>query len=227
MTKDIAGTRPRRGHWVQTERAAHEAWASLIGRKPKAAILLHHLVAKMGHQNAVVVPQKVLAALVGCSVDTIQRSLQVLEAERWIQIVRIGKGKEAAYVINDRVAWGQPRDQLRLSSFSATVIADADDQGPIALAAEPLQRIPALFAGEQQLPHGDGLPPPSQPSMPGMEPDLPTMHTESPDPWADERAEFARRDAAGLPRVLVIPTDEPTRDPDTLDWVNGSTDAEG
>lgn len=175
---------------MQTERAAHEAWAGLIGRKPKAAALLHHLVARMGRQNAVVVSQKVLATLVGCSVDTIQRSLQVLEAERWIQIVRIGKGKEAAYVINDRVAWGQPRDQLRLSSFSATVIADAADQEPIALGAEPLQRIPALFAGEQQLPHGAGLPPPSQPALGGMEPDL------------------------------------PARDPDTLDWVNGSTDRE-
>lgn len=191
MKKDIAETRPQRGHWVQTERAAHEAWAGLIGRKPKAAALLHHLVARMGRQNAVVVSQKVLAALVGCSVDTIQRSLQVLEAERWIQIVRIGKGKEAAYVINDRVAWGQPRDQLRLSSFSATVIADAADQEPIALGAEPLQRIPALFAGEQQLPHGAGLPPPSQPALGGMEPDL------------------------------------PARDPSTIDWVNGATDAEG
>jgi len=185
MKKDVTETRPHRGHWVQTERAAHEAWASLIGRKPKAAALLHHLVARMGHQNAIVAPQKVLAALVGCSVDTIQRSLQVLEAERWIQIVRIGKGKEAAYVINDRVAWGQPRDQLRLSSFSATVIADAADQEPIALGDEPLQRIPALFAGEQQLPHGAGLPPPSQPALGGMEPDLPTRDQHTVD-WVDE-----------------------------------------
>ena len=188
MKKDIAETRPQRGHWVQTERAAHEAWAGLIGRKPKAAALLHHLVARMGRQNAVVVSQKVLAALVGCSVDTIQRSLQVLEAERWIQIVRIGKGKEAAYVINDRVAWGQPRDQLRLSSFSATVIADAADQEPIALGAEPLQRIPALFAGEQQLPHGAGLPPPSQPALGGMEPDLPARDPNTLD-WVNGAAD--------------------------------------
>ncbi|MBO8356806.1 helix-turn-helix domain-containing protein, partial [Pseudomonas aeruginosa] len=81
---------------------------------------MHHLVARMGHQNAVVVPQKVLGKIMNCSVDTVQRALKVLEAERWIQIVRIGKGKEAAYVINDRVAWGQARDQLRLSMFSAT-----------------------------------------------------------------------------------------------------------
>ncbi|MBO8356813.1 replication/maintenance protein RepL [Pseudomonas aeruginosa] len=171
MTKELQQRRPT-GHWVQTERAAHEAWASLIGRKPKAAELMHHLVARMGHQNAVVVPQKVLGKIMNCSVDTVQRALKVLEAERWIQIVRIGKGKEAAYVINDRVAWGQARDQLRLSMFSATVIADVEDQDPLSLSTDPLQRIPSLFPGETAIPHGPGDTPPSQPILEGMEPSL-------------------------------------------------------
>ena len=162
------------GQWVQTERKAHEAWANLIARKPRAAELLHHLVAQMGHQNAVVVPQGVLAKLMGRSLDTVQRAVRDLVAERWIQVVRIGKGKEAAYVVNDRVAWGQPRDQLRLSVFSATVIADLADQDTASLDHVDLRRIPALFPGERQLPMGDGEPPPSQPSLDGLEPDLPT-----------------------------------------------------
>lgn len=162
------------GQWVQTERRAHEAWANLIARKPRAAELLHHLVAQMGHQNAVVVPQGVLAKLMGRSLDTVQRAVRDLVAERWIQVVRIGKGKEAAYVVNDRVAWGQPRDQLRLSVFSATVIADLADQDTASLDHVDLRRIPALFPGERQLPMGDGEPPPSQPSLDGLEPDLPT-----------------------------------------------------
>lgn len=162
------------GQWVQTERRAHEAWANLIARKPRAAELLHHLVAQMGHQNAVVVPQGVLAKLMGRSLDTVQRAVRDLVAERWIQVVRIGKGKEAAYVVNDRVAWGQPRDQLRLSVFSATVVADLADQDTTSLDHVDLRRIPALFPGERQLPMGDGEPPPSQPSLDGLEPDLPT-----------------------------------------------------
>lgn len=44
-----------RGTWVQTERTAHEAWSALIGRKPKAAQLMHLLVANMGKDGAVVV----------------------------------------------------------------------------------------------------------------------------------------------------------------------------
>ena len=162
------------GQWVQTERKAHEAWASLIGRKPKAAMLLHHLVAQMGNQNAVVVSQKVMARLMDCHIETVKRALRDLEAERWVQIVKMnGPGTVAAYVVNDRVAWGQPRDQLCLSVFSAAVVADAEDQDAFTLEHSELRRIPALFPGERQLPSGEGEPPPSQPSLDGLEPDLP------------------------------------------------------
>jgi hypothetical protein len=168
------------GQWVQTERKAHEAWAGLIARKPRAAELLHHLVAQMGHQNAVVVPQKVLAKMMGRSIDTVQRALRDLEAEHWIQIVKMnGPGTVAAYVVNDRVAWGQPRDQLRLSVFSATVVADAEDQDPLTLEHGDLRRIPTLYPGERQLPSGPGEAPPSQPAIPGMELDLPALNEQA------------------------------------------------
>jgi DNA-binding transcriptional regulator YhcF (GntR family) len=178
----------RPGQWVQTERKAHEAWANLIARKPRAAALAHILVANMHHQNAVVAPQTVLAKLMGCSVDTVQRAIRDLVAEQWIQVVRLGKGKEAAYVVNDRVAWGQPRDQLRLSTFSATVVADIEDQDAYTLDAANLRRIPTLYPGERQLPTGPGEDPPSQPSIEGMEPDLPALQGD-----AADRAELEKR----------------------------------
>src|SRR6218665_2368539 len=55
----------RPGQCVQTERKTHEAWARLVLRKPRAAAWAHHLVAQMGHQNAVVIPQTVLAKVMG------------------------------------------------------------------------------------------------------------------------------------------------------------------
>jgi hypothetical protein len=163
------------GQWVQTERKAHEAWANLISRRPRAAMLLHHLVAQMGHQNAVVVSQKTLAKLMGVHDRTVSRAVADLVEERWIQVIRIGSGKEAAYVINDRVAWGQSRDQLRLSMFSATVVADITDQDADTLDHTDLRRIPTLYPGERQLPTGPGEDPPSQPIIAGMEPDLPVL----------------------------------------------------
>lgn len=159
--------------WVQTERKTHEAWAKLTLRKPRAAALAHHLVAMVGPDNAVVVSQSVLAKLMGVSVDTVNRAVRDLQADGWIEVVRLGKGKEAAYVINDRVAWARARKDLVLSKFRATVIADADDQDSTALEA-PLRKFPSLYPGEQQLPSGDGEDPPSQPALEGLEIDLPS-----------------------------------------------------
>ena len=115
--------------WVQTERAAHEAWAGLIARAPRAAMLLHHFVALMGEKNAVVISQKTLAKMLGVTDRTVRSAIADLVAQRWISVVKLnGPGTVSAYVVNDRVAWGERRDNLPLSVFSATVVADQEDQ---------------------------------------------------------------------------------------------------
>lgn len=167
------------GRWVQTDRKTHEEWARFSVKKPTASGLLHLLVANMGHQNAVAVPQKVLAKMMGVSDRTIRTALTDLVAGNWIQVVRLGKGKEAVYVVNDRVAWGQKRSQFHLSTFSATIIADAEDQDDKTLSNTPLRRIPTLYPGEVQLPTGPGEDPPSQPHLDGMEPDLPAIQDDA------------------------------------------------
>ena len=163
--------RPKAGHFVQTDRATHEAWARLTARRPAASAVLHLLAGSIGNQNAVVVSQKMIAKALGISDRTVIRAIAELEDGQWLQVVRIGAGRECAYVLNDRVAWADKRDNLRLSRFSAEVIADAADQSPASLSDEPLRRLPQ--AGEWQLPAGPGLPPVSQPFLDEMEPDLP------------------------------------------------------
>ena len=165
------------GTWVQTERKSHQAWANLILRKPMAAAVLHRLVAEMGEENAVIISQALLAKMVGKSVETIKRALRDLDRERWIQIIRIGKGKECAYIVNDRVAWQDKRDNLRFSRFSATIIADYEDQNfDFDQETGELKQIPTLYPGEIQFPAGEGEFPPSQPSLDGLDPDLPVRH---------------------------------------------------
>src|SRR3546814_11211887 len=98
--------RQQPGTWVQTERPAHEAWASLIEKAPKAAQLMNILTARVGEHNAVVVSQKTLAALMKCSRRTVKRAVDVLAADRWIESRQIGEnGNGNANNINDRVAW--------------------------------------------------------------------------------------------------------------------------
>jgi DNA-binding transcriptional regulator YhcF (GntR family) len=160
--------------WVQTERATHEAWGRLTTRSPRAAAMAHYLVAHMERTGAVVASYATLAKITGMSVATVRRALDDLKADRWIETVQIGgKGGANAYVINSRVAWALGRDKLHMAAFTARVIADAEEQQQID--DTPLRRIPMLHPGEFQLPTGEGEDPPSQPSIPGIEPDLPAI----------------------------------------------------
>ena len=173
---------PPGGTWVQTERAAHERWSVLAVENPRAAALLHVIVAKMGRHNALVASQETLATLAKCSARTIRRSLQVLREENWVEVRQVGpSGTVNAYIVNDRVAWSGNRDGIRYSLFSAAVLlsdSEQPDKADIGL-QPPLERVPSLYPGERQLPVGSGLPPPSQPFLDSMEPDLPA--TEQPD----------------------------------------------
>ncbi len=167
--------RDPRGTFVQTDRASHEAWARLSVRRPAASAILHLLAASVGNGNAVVVSQKTIAKAVGVSDRTVIRAIADLEEGMWLQVVKIGAGRECAYVLNDRVVWADKRDNLRLSRFSAEVIADAEDQTEATLSGEDLRHLPRLYPGEEQLPGGPGLPPVSQPFLGGMEPELPAL----------------------------------------------------
>lgn len=164
------------GTWVQTERAAHEAWAALIARSPLAARVMHVFASRVGEHNAVVISQGTLAALLGAHRRSIVRAIDVLAAGRWIEVRQIGdRGTVNAYVLNRNVVWTGARDGIRYALFSAAVVVSDEEQPDRETLDQraPLRQLPTLYAGEQQLPTGDGLPPPSQPHLEGLEPDLP------------------------------------------------------
>lgn len=170
-----------KGAWVQTERAAHEAWAALMRENPSAAMLMHILVARLGQHNAVVISQKVLGDLMGKSRDTVKRAVSTLKDRNWIEVRQIGdRGTVNAYIVNDRIAWTGKRDGIRYSLFSASVIVSEEEQPDRDSLSEQasLRRIPDLLPGEQQLPSGAGLPPISQPFFDGLEPELPSRRND-------------------------------------------------
>ncbi len=178
--------------WVQTDRAAHEAWGHLTVASPRAAALMHHLCAQMDRSAAVVASHAALAALTGMSASTIKRAINDLRAGNWIEVVQLGgKGGALAFIVNSRVGWAASRDKLHMAAFTARVIAVGSEQESGHLEAPPLRKLPILAPGELQLPTGEGEDPPSQPSIPGMEPDLPHVDQDTgevlPDPWAHLR----------------------------------------
>lgn len=165
---------PKPQNWVQIPRVSLEEWGSLITRSPVAARLMMLLAARVGEHNAVVASQPTLASLMGVHVNTVAKATKLLAAERWLEIRRVsGSGSTNAYVLNDRVVWSGPRDGLRYSLFSATVIASDVEQPDCADLGKqkPLRRLPRT--DEMQIAHGPGMPPPSQPFLEGMEPELP------------------------------------------------------
>ena len=179
-------TQTGRQTWVQTERSAHEEWGHLTVKSPRAAALMHHLVAHMDSSAAVVASYATLSKISRMSLATVRRAVDDLKAGNWVQVVQVGgKGAANAFIVNSRVGWADARDKLHMASFSARVLADIDDQDESTISGPPLRRLPVLrHTGESQLPTGSGGEPPSQPSIPGMEPDLPSI---------DLQAELERR----------------------------------
>lgn len=180
------------GTWVQTERATHEKWAKLIGTHPKAAALMHVIVGNMGRHNALVASVPNLQRMMGCSRNTVLRAISVLREQNWIEVRQLGGvGTTNAYIVNDRVAWTGKREGIRYSLFSASVLVSDDEQPDRDQlgSQQPLERVPSLYPGERQLPSGSGLPPPSEPSFPGMEHDLPSLFEETSETPSIERLE--------------------------------------
>jgi len=161
------------GNWVQTEREAHEAWAKLIRKSPKAAELMHLITARIGDHNAVVMSIPTIMSLMGASRPTVVRAINLLREDLWVQTVQIGgSGTANAYVVNDKVAWTGARDGIKFSLFSASVIVSSSDQTYQIDNQKPLRKLARI--GELQMPIGGGLPPPSQPFLEGFEPEIPS-----------------------------------------------------
>ncbi len=188
MTKPAAipAKRPR-GTWIQTDREAHEAWA-ILAKKPAASAVMHILCANIGEHNAVVISQDTIAKLCHLSSRSVRRAIADLIEGNWIEVRQIGATTQTnAYIVNDRVAWQGARDGLRYSLFSATVVASSAEQPDADRLDElqPLRQLPRI--GEGQLPNGQGLPPPSQPFLNSLEPDLPSTAVKELDHYNDRK----------------------------------------
>jgi hypothetical protein len=144
---------------------------------PRASAVLHTLVAQMGRHNAVIASLPNLVRLTGCSRNTLIRAIAVLKENNWLEVRQIGaSGTTNVYIINDRVAWSGEREGIRYSLFSAAVLVSDDEQPDREKlgAQPPLEKILALYPGEEMLLTGEGVPPPFEPALPGLETPMPS-----------------------------------------------------
>lgn len=157
-----------RQHFAMVELLALERLGDLIRRAPKAAELAVALIRRMqsGSSGVVVCSRETMRELLNCSMPTVERALRLLIEEGWVQRIRIGGAH--ALAINHRVAWIGSRGDIQHAVFGATVIASRSEQDAIALNPPPMKNLPILQAGEEALPVGDGIDPPSQTVLEGM-----------------------------------------------------------
>lgn len=157
-----------RAHFAMVELQALEGLGDLIKRAPKAAQLVVALIRRMqsGSGGVVVCSRETMRELLDCSMPTVERALRLLVDEGWVQRIRIGGAH--ALAINHRVAWMGTRGDIQHAVFGATVIASRSEQDAIALNPPPIKNLPILQAGEDALPFGDGIDPPSQQTLDGM-----------------------------------------------------------
>ena len=160
--------------FVQTENQAHEAWGLLTDEKPKAASLLHRLVALVDSQNAgvIVISNDTLAQMTGWCTRTVQRATADLVKGNWIQRIQLSKTVQG-YAVNACVGWaGFVANKNEMAAFNATIIIPKKDM------PEPvkLRRIPILYPpGEIALPVETGGEPGSQLQISGLESSMEIM----------------------------------------------------
>ena len=157
-------------NYAMLEMRALEDLQELMHRAPRAAQLAVCLIRHMrpGSGGVVLASRETMRELLGCSMPTVERALRVLIQEGWVQRIKIGGAH--ALAINSRVAWVGPRGDIQHAVFEATVIAGRSEQDAVALNPPPARHLPIVQAGEQALPYGDGLPPPAQSLLAGVEP---------------------------------------------------------
>jgi DNA-binding Lrp family transcriptional regulator len=88
--------------------------------------LLDFFIYKMNKNNAVIISQKKLQKLLSVSRTTVGNIIKKLSDARIIDVVKVGSSN--AYVVNSQVAWKSNRAGMKEAVFTATVIADWDDQ---------------------------------------------------------------------------------------------------
>jgi hypothetical protein len=150
-----------RGYWEDVR--------VLARRSPAAFQTFVLLTERMNKTNAVVISQATMCQILGYGRTTVHNAVKLLEAERWLQVVKIGTAN--GYIINSKVVW-RDHSGKRYGSFYAEVVVSEAEQGRMIENWDniELRHVPILQKGEALLDDGADLPPPDQKGF--LPPDL-------------------------------------------------------
>jgi len=152
-------SRPATFGWLQLEKKVGQELTRMAVKHPVAMGTLMYLANNMGRNNALAVSQAVIAKKVGVSLASVSRSIKLLDAHRFIEVVKVGN--LCIYRVNTRVAWQGVRGE-RFAYFTADVIAfEGEQTGELGI-TEPLKQVPVMEPGERILVGNEKIDPPDQ-----------------------------------------------------------------
>lgn len=142
-----------RGYWADIR--------SLSKRSPAGFQILTLLTERMNRTNAVVISQATMCQILGYGRTTVHNAVRLLEAENWLQVVKIGTAN--GYIVNSKVVW-RDHGGKRYGSFYAEVVVSEEEQTRSVEDWEgvELRQVPILRVGEIPVDDGAELPPPDQ-----------------------------------------------------------------
>jgi lauroyl/myristoyl acyltransferase len=153
--------------WVQTDKKAHQEMARLAVKFPLAIAIIHFLCSRMQRgTNAVIISQDAMAEWLGISKSSVIRSINVLNEQHYIQILK--SGKSSIYVVNHQVAW-QGKRGYRYATFGAEILITESEQvesvDTLIENGKKLKSIPVPQLGERLHVLNDPIVPPDQNEM--------------------------------------------------------------
>lgn len=123
----------RSGHanaagFIQVSKAYIDEMNDLARCAPSAHLVLWTLIKCMNKQNSVLISQDSLCTLTSLSPATIKRSIALLRAQQWMDVLKMGSAN--IYRVNAEVFW-QDRADGRWASFNSRIILNFKEQDKI------------------------------------------------------------------------------------------------
>lgn len=126
VSKPSGASRSREdSDFVKMYRRFIQQIADLSMESPTALRVLLFLIRHMDGMNAIGVPQKLIAEMIGVSRQTVNTAITYLADHGWIEVYKLGKAN--IYVVNPDVVWTSYADQKQYCKFQATMLLSGED----------------------------------------------------------------------------------------------------
>jgi transcription initiation factor IIE alpha subunit len=120
------GTLGENSNFVMLFRNEISSIVQIQKEDPKAGALFMFFLEHMDQENALIVSQECISELLGWSIPTIKRKIQVLKEKNFISTKRTGNS--SIYFVNANVAWSTYGNKKNYAQFKANVLISKSEQ---------------------------------------------------------------------------------------------------